>query len=605
MVYPIVLPIQRREPPIKMKTPTQRRAGVIASACAMALAITAFAGSPVNAATGEDTGEREFVVLFAEGTSAAAGKAAVEAAGGTIVTQNTDVGVATVSTTDSEFAAAAAQQAVIEGTAQNRVIADVPEAQKANGEAVKEDAAEADLKSDASAAAPASASRGAAPSPAADPLASLQWDMKAIGATADGSYKYERGKGVVVGILDTGVDGSHPDIAPNFDAKRSRNFTVDVPVDANGTEIDGLCEDDPDGSCQDAADVDENGHGTHVASTIASPLNGIGIAGIAPEATIVNLRAGQDSGYFFLQPSIDALTYAGKIGVDVVNMSYYVDPWLFNCSSHPADSPEDQQEQRTIVTAMQRALNFARTLGVTLVSAAGNGATDYTKAISDAGSPDFADVAGEVAYTRDLLDPASCISMPSEGRGVISVSSTGPSSRKAYYSDYGNGYIDVAAPGGDVYDTPAGTRDLAAGILAAYPKGVAEAEGAIDANGEVIAPWAVKSCDAGGTNCAYYQYLQGTSMASPHAAGVSALIVGKYGVRDFVRGGDYLPPVVTQARLEQSAIDTACPVPAAFTYTRHLPTGATVTATHTCEGSKGSNGFYGKGIVNALKAIGR
>ena len=57
-----------------------------------------------------------------------------------------------------------------------------------------------------------------------------------------------------------------------------------------------------------------------MASTIASPINGLGIAGVAPEATIVNLRAGQDSGFFFLQPSIDALTFAGNHGIDVVNM---------------------------------------------------------------------------------------------------------------------------------------------------------------------------------------------------------------------------------------------------------------------------------------------
>ena len=53
---------------------------------------------------------------------------------------------------------------------------------------------------------------------------------------------------------------------------------------------------------------------------------------------------------------------------------------------------------------------------------------------------------------RDLLDPASCISMPSEGNHVISVDSAGQSTRKAYDSDYGNGYNDVAATGGDVYE---------------------------------------------------------------------------------------------------------------------------------------------------------
>ena len=206
-------------------------------------------------------------------------------------------------------------------------------------------------------------------------------------------------------------------------------------------------------SCVDPADVDDDGHGTHVASTIASPINGLGMAGVAPQATIVNLRAGQDSGYFFLQPSVDALTYAGKNGIDVVNMSYYVDPWLFNCADNPADSPEDQAEQRDdrhrdAAGARLRAL--AR--GDPRVRGRQRRTTDYTKTIVDTSSPDFADVPGEAPYERTI--PTSCISMPSEGNHVLSVSSTGPSLRKAYYSDYGNGYVDVAAPGGDAYDRP-------------------------------------------------------------------------------------------------------------------------------------------------------
>jgi hypothetical protein len=147
----------------------------------------------------------------------------------------------------------------------------------------------------------------------------------------------------MVGVIDTGIDGTHPDIAPNFNAELSRNFTTDLP------DIDG-------GSGKDAANVDDNGHGTHVASTIASPINGLGIAGVAPNVTLVNIRAGQDSGYFFLQPTLDALTYAGDIGVDVVNMSFYTDPWLYNCLRNPADSPAEQQEQKTIREATQRAL---------------------------------------------------------------------------------------------------------------------------------------------------------------------------------------------------------------------------------------------------------
>ena len=84
---------------------------------------------------------------------------------------------------------------------------------------------------------------------------------------------------MLVGVIDTGIDGTHPDIAPNFDRALSRNFTTDIPVDANGTEVDGPCEHP---SCVDPVDEDDNEHGTHVAITIASPINGLGIAGVAP-----------------------------------------------------------------------------------------------------------------------------------------------------------------------------------------------------------------------------------------------------------------------------------------------------------------------------------
>jgi len=575
--------------------------GVVATAL-----IATGVGVAAPSVAAEPGPEQQYLVLFGDGVSAKKAHAAVAAAGGTVVAENTDVGVATITTTNVDFVADAAAQRAIAGTASDRVIGDVPSARRGSGQNTKVDQAEKEGR--AGGTSKVDQKKKGHGAKAEEPLAYLQWDMQQIGATAKGSYKKEPGeKNVLVGILDTGVDGTHPDIAPNFNNALSRNFTVDIPVDANGDSIDGPCEDEPDQSCTDAANVDEDGHGTHVASTIASPINGIGIAGVAPNVTIVNLRAGQDSGYFFLQPSLDALTYAGRNGIDVINMSYYVDPWLFNCASHPADSPEDQQEQRTIVTAMQRALDFARSRGVTLVSAAGNGATDYTKVISDSSSPDFASEPGEVAYTRDLLDPASCVSMPSEGRGVISVSSTGQSERKAYYSDYGNGYIDVAAPGGDAYDTPTGDLTYAGQILAAYPESLAIANGEIDENGDPTVPYVVKSCTTDGSTCAYYQYIQGTSMASPHAAGVAALIVSKYGWRDGWRGGRTMTPSLVEATLKATATKKACPTPREFTYVRRVPQpdGSIIvrTSTATCEGSKASNGFYGKGIISAKRAV--
>ncbi|MEU4195534.1 S8 family serine peptidase [Kribbella sp. NPDC026611] len=562
------------------------RAAVVAGSVAGLLWVAA---GPGTATSGQ---ERQFVVLYAQGGSAEAAHAAIAAAGGTLLSENTAIGVATVTTRSEGFQTAAGASSAIVGVARSTVIGRAPDDGSAVGKAsLKLDAAQTDLQG-------ATAGSATVEAKKQEPLAGLQWDMQQIGATADGSQRYEQGTDVRVGIIDTGVDGSHPDIAHNFDTALSRNFTTDIPVDANGGTVDGPCEHP---SCVDPVDEDDNGHGTHVASEIASPVNKLGIAGVAPKATIVNLRAGQDSGFFFLQPTVDALTYAGDHGIDVVNMSFYVDPWLFNCADNPADSPEAQAEQRTVVAAMQRALDYAYNHGVTLVSAAGNGATDYTKTIVDTSSPDFADVPGEAPYSRTI--PASCTSMPSEGNHVLSVTSTGISTRKAYYSDYGNGYADLSAPGGDVYDTADNKRDITKAILAAYPKHLAEERGQLNPDGTPNTPNVVESCRNG--VCGYYQYLQGTSMASPHAAGVAVLAVSRLGVPDLVNGGKKASPAVVEQALRGTATDMPCPTPPAFTYTRQVlqPDGSfrTVTSTHTCEGTPTNNGFYGDGIVNATK----
>ena len=71
-------------------------------------------------------------------------------------------------------------------------------------------------------------------------------------------------------------------------------------------------------------------------------MNGLGVSGVAPDVTLVNLRAGQDSGFFFLFETLQAYIYAGNNGIDVVNMSFFTDPWQFNCRDYPDDSPEEQ-----------------------------------------------------------------------------------------------------------------------------------------------------------------------------------------------------------------------------------------------------------------------
>jgi subtilisin family serine protease len=426
---------------------------------------------------------------------------------------------------------------------------------------------------------------------AGDPLANLQWDMKMIHATTSGSYAVERGdKRVLVGVMDTGIDASHPDLNANVDVALSRNFTHDIP------SIDGPCSQEPDHSCDDPPTVDENGHGTHVAGIIAAALNGLGTAGVAPNVTLVNIRAGQDSGYFFIKPFVDALTYAADVGIDVVNMSFYIDPWLYNCPDNPADSAAGRAEQRTIEAATQRALRYATLHEVTLISALGNDNTNLDHPTVDDTSPDYP---LGTEHHRDVTN--RCVDLPAEGNNVISVSALGSTGRKAYYSNWGVEQTDLSAPGGDVrefYGTPRyGAPDLA--VLSAYPKSLAVANGELNPDGTPNTPYVVRSCK--GTVCAYYQYLQGTSMAAPHAVGVAALIISRFGHVDHVHPGQLAAdPHLVDELLESTAADHPCPTPA----TLHYPDpdlGPEYDAT--CDGTTKYNGFYGAGIVDALAAV--
>ena len=558
---------------------TTRISLVVFLAVVLAGSALAFAGQS-RAEEGSSNGK--FVVLYDEGASQGAARAAVKAAGGRVVEENTAVGLATVRA-GGGFVDAVADSDAIYGAAEDRSIGKAPADRRKKNRDLERLTAE---RQKAQAGKPAKPGK---PGKKDEPLADLQWDMKAIDADSDGSQRVQPGdKKVRVGVIDTGIDGSHPDIAPNFNAGLSRNFTTDDPI------IDGPCDEDPDGSCTDPADVDEDGHGTHVAGTIASPVNKQGIAGVAPRTELVNLRAGQDSGYFFLQPTVDALTYAGDNGIDVVNMSFYIDPWLYNCTNNPADSPEAQEQQRTIIEATQRALDYAHDRGVTLVAALGNGHTDLGNPTFDDSSPDYPP---DSSYPRTVDN--GCLNLPTEGHNVISVSSTGPSGMKADYSDYGTEQADVAAPGG-YYRDNFGTPDYKTPgnlILAPYPESLARANGELNEDGTPNTPFVVRDCRTKDKHCSYYQYLQGTSMASPHAAGVAALIVAEYGTKDKVHGGLTLDPAETERRLYASATDTPCPTPPTVVYPER-------TYTATCEGTPDDNGFYGEGIVNALDAVG-
>ena len=555
-----------------------RRTIFLALAAGLCLLVPLTAGAAKQAPT-----KRTYVVLYERGASLHAAHAAIKRLGGRLVHENRKVGVATVRSANARFVTLAVRSRALFGAAHNRSIGYAP----ARRVRVRDRfALERMTAQRQSAAGNGRVQRSAVAAAAPEPFADLQWDMRMIHATPAKSYKRQQGSHAVrVGIIDTGVDGTHPDIAPNFDRALSRNFTQDMP------DIDGACEHP---SCIDPVDEDDDGHGTHVAGTVGAPINGLGMAGVAPKVDLINIRAGQDSGYFFLQPSVDALTYAGDVGVDVVNMSYYIDPWLYNCANNPADSPAQQAEQRTVIAATERALAYARRHGVTLVSAEGNGNTDLGKPVTDETSPDYPP---DTEYPRTIDN--TCKSEPLEAPGVLGITSVGPSTRKAYYSDYGLEQADLSAPGGDRrdffgtsrYNTPANT------VLAPYPKSLAIANGELNPDGTPNTPFVLADCSRGA--CAYYQYLQGTSMASPHAVGVAALAVAARGKADRVHGGLTLSPDVVGRVLKKTAQDHACPDPPVFTYP---DPDLTPDYTAICEGTTERNGFYGEGIVDAFAA---
>ena len=391
-----------------------RRGGLVAATILAAFStgvLTALA--PIASAEPDHAApETSYLVLFNKAGADSAAERAISKAGGKIVQVNTKVGYAYATSRNSRFRTDVAATGVVVGAAAERVVGRAPQLRRPASSEIERLTKEAKgLKGKGLADAPAGkASTAAAIAP--EPLANLQWDMRMIGATPAGSYAVNQGEGVRVGIIDTGIDGSHPDVAPNFSKELSRNFVTDIP------DIDGVCEV---ASCVDPVDEDDDGHGTHVASTIGSPINSLGIAGVAPKATLINIRAGQDSGFFFLKATLDALTYAGDIGVDVVNMSFYTDPWLFNCLDNPADSPEQQAEQRVVRQATQRALNYALYRDVLPVAAMGNEATDLNNPTSDDTSPDYP---LDAAYDRTVDN--SCITVPTESRGVVGVTAARP-----------------------------------------------------------------------------------------------------------------------------------------------------------------------------------
>lgn len=247
-----------------------------------------------------------------------------------------------------------------------------------------------------------------------DPDYSKQWNFRSI--NIEPAWERTRGKGITVAVIDTGISA-----VPDF----SKTKFVDG-YDFVNDQIEAK---------------DDNGHGTHVAGTIAqSTNNSFGVAGIAYEATLMPLKVLSSSGGGTVADIAEAIRFAADHKADVINMSLGG-----GGESH----------------LMQEAIDYAHSKGVVVIAAAGNSARNAAE-------------------------------YPARYPHVIGVAALDPSGNKTPYSNYGAG-VDISAPGGLITGD-----DKAGGILQ-----------------NTLNPQTGESI---------FEAYQGTSMASPHVAGVAALI---------------------------------------------------------------------------------
>lgn len=282
----------------------------------------------------------------------------------------------------------------------------------------------------------ATALKRPAPTPPPQPVQTLPWGVDRV--EGDIAWATSTGDAVKVAVIDTGIDLAHPDLVARVDG----GFNAINPARSY---------------------TDDNGHGTHVAGTIAAAANEIGVVGVAPGADLYAVKVLDKTGSGWVSDIIEGIQWAIDNHMDVINMS-------LGSSSYSS----------AFDTACQKAIDA----GVVIVAAAGN---------SGPGS--------------------DTVGYPAKFARVIAVSATDRSDTIASFSSVGPA-VDLAAPGVGIYSTYKGQT---------------------------------------------YATLSGTSMASPHVAGVVALVLKtSVGSDDADHDGVWDPSEV-QHRLTRTAQDLGAP----------------------------------------------
>ncbi|NYH78427.1 subtilisin family serine protease [Actinopolyspora biskrensis] len=482
---------------------------MVGSALALTMLVPAAAAAAPETAPADSTPAHFIVVGPSEGGLERTAES-VRESDGTVMRSWPEIGVLLAGSASPEFAARVRGEPGVRAAGASRDLAEkLPDGRKTSPAGVgREQTVEiADAPDD---------------STGRDPLAAQQWDMRLIDAPE--AHEVGRGSGATVGVLDSGIDPDHPDLAPNVDAERSVGCTDDGAPDRS----------------REAWTPSTSYHGTHVAGSVAAARNDVGIAGVAPEADLVSIKVVNDDGFIYPSAAICGFMWAAEHGVDVTNSSYFVDPWYLWCANDP--------DQAAVSEAVRRAVGYASGHDVVNTVAAGNSGWNLSQPIHDTNSPNNG------GPTQDRWAGPGCDVLPAELPGTVSVSSVGPERSKSFYSNHGINAIDVTAPGGDSRqdaDTPSGNG----AVLSTLPDG----------------EWG---------------YAQGTSMASPHAAGVAALIRAEH-------------PGWSSARVVSALGEQADTIPCP----KHYDTDGDGVRDAKCRGGATGAGFYGAGLVDALEAV--
>jgi subtilisin family serine protease len=392
--------------------------------------------------------------------------ASIAAAGGTVLDEMPEIGVAVVEGAAADFAARAARIGGVESVTPD-VLLQWHDPHPV-GRAPVELEAEIGGGVDAQVASFADAAF----------FYSFQWAPAAIQAPEAWNAGYT-GQGVRVAILDGAVYNSHLDLAPNMDVAASASF---VPGFAYNQ------------------DVGTFWHGTHVAGIVAAS-GLVGTAGIAPNATIIGVKVlhnGSGAFEWILNGILHAATpqAQGGAGAHIINMSLGA---TIDYRNNWADKGF-RDAFRELEKAYDRAVRYAYQQGVTVIAASGNGGTNYDAA-------------------KHLYK------IPSESQHVISVSATGPHgwalgatnfARPTYYTDHGKSLVDVAAPGGTPGLFVEDGVDQICVVNGTFTTIVQFCE---------VFDMVFSTVRGGAASTASYNWGYGTSMAAPAAAGVAALII--------------------------------------------------------------------------------